>query len=210
MGIFTHIFQAIEPKDQISLILSSISILISFFVGAWNFFYSKRQFQAIQYPVLKFELKTNECDSGTCLQLLIKNLSKDKSVVNAHISLLLRNPTRLYWLGKPRLANVLSDNDISIEPGNEFILSDHRAERNFNSLEQLLLNRFPAYIQAEKVGKTKFTYYLAHEAPLHFRVVVTYKPGYSGASRISVQEEILVNAVTSRFNQRYRLNYWNE
>jgi hypothetical protein len=201
-------FQLLEAGDWVSLICSGVSILISITLGLWNLNNTRRKFLAVFYPDIELILINTECDSGTCLQLSVKNLSKDKSVINGKVSLFLRNPLiSLNPIFQKRI-NILQTDNLNISPEKEMLLSDP-FEKKHKSLEQFLIGAFPKYIQQEQVGKKHFKYNISHERPLVLNARVQYQAGFSGSKTRTINKKFLLKPhCVDKSNGKHVISYW--
>ncbi len=208
MGTIIDFLNKLEPGNWVSLICGGISIIISILVGSWNFLHTNRQFKAAYYPQLRVDLKDRECDSGICPRLLVRNMSKDKAIVDAKIRLLIKEPSKRKTLSLSKWVELISKDGIEINPGDEYILEDS-TDKELKGLEQFLLAKFPKYIHAQQIGKSQFTYYLSNNNPLHFRAIVNFETGITGVGRAVVKEDYHINVKsTQQTGQGYRLSYW--
>lgn len=208
MNILFNILNNLEPGEQVGLACSGIAITVSIVVGLLNYFNTKRQFRAAYYPHIQMSLKDKECETGVCPHLHISNLSKDKSIINANIRLLIRNPTWFPPFSHPLWIKMVSQDRVDIKPEGEFILADSSG-KEFKSLEQFMVASFPKYIRAEPVGKSQFRYYLAHTRPLTLHAVIYYESSITGAGRWSIRRNFKVQPVSAQqTGQGHRLSYW--
>ncbi len=208
MDFIAAFIQKLEPANWISLTCGGISITISILIGMWNYRHARRQFRAAYYPHLKMELKDKQCNSGVCPHLHIKNMSKDKVVINANVKLQIRNPVMPSLLNFPWWLDLITREKIEINAGEEYILEDS-TDKEFKSLEQFMIARFPNYISADKIGRAQFTYYIAHDYPVRFRAIVSYESSIEGAGRMYIRDEYKIIPETMQHSaQSRRLNYW--
>lgn len=201
-------FSELEPGNWISLICSGISILISISVGLWNFHNTRRQFLAAFYPHIQTSMEVDDCDSGTCVTILMKNLSKDKAILNTQLTLELLNPFRRFLAFKPKWVLLLEEKNIDIQP-NEQYKTIKQSNKEFKSLEQFMLYRFPGYIRGEKVGESKFDYFLSHAKHLKFCATINYKASFSGSKPRVIREYFFLKPHCVNLPaDKKRLIYW--
>lgn len=185
-----------------------ISLGFSIIIGSLNFWYTNRQFRAVYHPNIQMSLKDKDCESGVCPQLHIKNMSKDKSIVQANIRLLIQNPSRPFFLNFPRWAEMVSQTVGEIGPNLEYTLADS-TEREFKSMEQFMLHKFSKYIDSEQLGKSQFRYYLAHNRPILLRAVIRYKSSITGSGWLTTKQNFHIQPETSqRTGRGFRLSHW--
>jgi hypothetical protein len=202
------VFHTLEQKDILTLICSIIAILISIGVGIFNYWNTQRSFRAAYYPHLQFRLIEQACESGVCPHLHVYNTSRDKSVLDAQIKLLVKEPFRLAFLRSSGWRELASNAGIEIKPGEEFILKNPGGKK-YKSLEEFMVASFPKYIQPERIGKSRSTYYLSHNRPLRFLAVVVYETNSEGTSRITTRHRFQVRVETNHsWGQPYRLTFW--
>lgn len=204
-------FGNLEAGNWVSLICSAISVVISITLGIWNLINTNRQFVAAFYSKLSVDLLNKECEFGTSPQIVVKNLSKDKTVIDGVVSLRVMSPIKSfsYFFRKP--LSILDVKELSLGPGEEKRLVDS-IENKHKSLEQILLAEYPKYIKTLKVGNTLDEYYVQHTKSLVFKVYIKYQSGFTGSKYSKFYKIFSFKpiCVGRKYEKYWLLSYWEK
>ncbi|GEM_PF-4677736 len=200
--------KSLEPGNWTSLIGSCLSVIISIIIGICNLAYTQKQFIAVYYPNLNVEFSTRDKDSLNQISLKLKNLSKDKSVINCKIKVILGHPLFSIKTLLMRRVNLIEINNVDILPEEEKTIRDTDENKN-KSIEQILLAYYPWYIELISSAKANDAYYIRNKRPINIYVYIKYQAGFSGTKNRVIRKLFKLQPDSLKHSKKlYRLNFW--
>ncbi len=168
-----------------SEIISLVALIFSIIAGVANYLYTKKSFEASNYPLLQIELnKDRSSEYGTTFSVDLTNLSSNTSIADTTIFFYLVNPMRKWKFWKKKWLLYFQKGGPDIAP----LIYGENAVKTGEYIEDFLEKNAPDYIKRVEVQITtvkssykSYYYHVINPRHLELLLLVTYKPGIHGA-----------------------------